>query len=141
MERSILLLFIAFSTICFGQKSLDSNAQIKVKAETKYTFDKTLVELGEIKKGDKKSFDYTMTNTGTENIKISYVSYCECTTVEYQKSKELKPGESMKFDVVFDSTTKDEEETIEIEVELENIDVKTGLPIYFTLDYHFNIVK
>ena len=47
----------------------------------------------------------------------------------------------MTFNAVFDSTTKDEEETIEIEMELKNIDPLNGLPYYLTLDYHFIIVK
>ena len=139
------ILFFFFSVmICnlaIGQKGLDAEVQNIYKSGTHYEFDKTFVELGDVKKGEKRIFDFTMKNTGTDHIKISYVSYCDCTTVDYMKSKELKSGESMVFDVVFDSSTKEEEETIEIEMELENKDKNTGLPIYLTLDYHFKIVK
>lgn len=141
MKYIVLMLFLAASFNIMGQKSDSfSNATTNSKV-TSFEFDKTLVELGKVKKGEKKAFDYTMTNTGTDDIEISYVSYCDCTTVDYPEGKVIKPGETINFDVVFDSTTKDEEETIEIEMELKNIDPINGLPYYLTLDYHFIIVK
>lgn len=141
MKNLLLLLGLIVCNFAIGQKGLDAEVQNTYESGTHYEFDKTFVELGDVKKGEKRAFDFTMKNIGTDNIKISYVSYCDCTTVDYMKSKELKSGESMIFDVVFDSSEKDEEETIEIEMELENKDKNTGLPIYLTLDYHFKIVK
>ena len=141
MKKILFFLSVIVCNFALCQKGYDSDVQNSYKTGTHYEFDKTFIELGEVKKGDKRIFDFTMKNTGTDNIKIAYVSYCDCTTVEYMKSKELKSGESMVFDVVFDSSEKDEEETIEIEMELENKDTNTGLPIYLTLDYHFKIVK
>ena len=139
------IVYIVVLIFCFGntqaQKALDTNPSKEELSETKFEFDKTYIELGEVKKGEKRSFQYTMTNTGKKDINIEYVSYCDCTEVEYDKFNSLKPGKSMIFDVVFDSSTKEEEETIQIEIELKNIDNSSGLPYYFTLDYHFIIVK
>lgn len=140
MKAVLFFLSAILSFGLFGQKQFDSEVTT-VEKKTLFEFDKTFVDLGEVTKGEKKIFAYEMTNKGAENIEISYLDYCACTEVDYPTGKILKPGESMTFDVTFDSTTKDEEETIEIAIELKNIDPKTKLPYYFTLDYHFSIVK
>lgn len=135
---TVLLTLISISS--YAQKAVDSESFMSASS-TSFTFDKTFVDLGEVTKGDKKIFDYEMTNTGKTDIEISYLDYCACTEVDYPEGKVLKPGESMIFNVTFDSTTKDEEETIEISMELKNIDPSSGLPYFLTLDYHFLIVK
>lgn len=140
MKTSFLIILSFASFILMGQKAFDSEA-VTAQPTTQFEFDKTFIDLGEVTKGDKKRFTYEMTNTGTENIEISYLDYCACTEVDYHTGKVLKPGESMVFKVTFDSATKDEEETIEIAMELKNIDPKSKLPYYLTLDYHFIIVK
>lgn len=137
---AIVCLLFSFLSIN-GQKAVNSDSELKGIKGAQFEFDKTFVELGEVKKGEKRTFDYTLTNKGDEPIELEFITYCECTTVDYPEGKVLKKGQSMKFDVVFDSATKDEEETIEIEMELKNIDPKTGLRYYLTLDYHFKIVK
>ena len=96
---------------------------------------------GNVKKGEKRTFKYTLKNTGTVDINIDYLSYCDCTEVTYEENKPIKPGKTMVFNVVFDSKDKNEEETISIEMELKNINPKDKLPYFLTLDYHFNIVK
>ena len=134
------MIICALAMICNAQKTVDSEP-VKVNSELSFEFDKEFVELGKVTKGEKKIFDYTMTNTGSENIEISYIDYCACTEVDYPVGKILKPGEEMRFDVIFDSATKDEEETIEITMELKNINPIDGLPYFLTLEYHFDIVK
>ena len=140
MKVAFIVLIIFFSNHMYGQKSFDSEVVTPVET-TSFEFDKTYVDLGKVTKGEKKIFSYEMTNTGKDNIEIDYLDYCACTEVDYPEGKILKPGESMVFNVTFDSTTKDEEETIEIAMELKNVDPKTGLRYYLTLDYHFIIVK
>jgi len=138
-----LISTVFFLFICFainGQKTVDSEV-VTTDSVTAFEFDKTFIDLGAVTKGEKKIFAYEMTNTGKSAIEISYLDYCACTEVDYPEGKILKPGESMVFDVTFDSTEKDEKETIEISVELKNIDPSSGLPYFFTLDYQFNIVK
>lgn len=140
MKASLLLILTFVSFALFGQKAYDSEG-ITNKSNTLFEFDKTFIDLGEVTKGEKKLFAYEMTNTGTEDIEISYLDYCACTEVDYPTGKVLKPGESMVFNVTFDSTTKDEEETIEIAMELKNIDPATNMPYFLELEYHFVIVK
>lgn len=141
MRYFYIIVFLSISMGINAQKGMDTKVSGNSEKFTAFKFDKEYIDLGKVKKGEKKNFTYTMTNTGTEDIKISYVSYCDCTEVVYPEYEILKPGKSFDFKVTFDSSTKDEEETIEIEMELENIDPKTNLPYYLTLDYHFVIVK
>ncbi len=135
----VLSLFLVLNI--HGQKGIDYEVEQNGKTGTKFEFDKTYVELGNVKKGEKRSFKYILKNTGTEDINIDYLSYCDCTEVEYEENKPIKPGKTMVFNVVFDSKDKNEEETISIEMELKNINPKDKLPFYLTLDYHFKIVK
>ncbi|WP_235296058.1 DUF1573 domain-containing protein [Portibacter marinus] len=140
MKIRLFILFLGIVTGLNAQKSVDSEPPQTIQS-TSFKFDKEFIDLGKVTKGDKKIFDYTMVNTGSEDIEISYLDYCACTEVDYPVGKVLKPGEKMTFDVVFDSSTKDEEETIEIAMELKNINPEDGLPYYLTLKYHFDIVK
>ncbi len=140
MKLGFIVIFISLSAAVWGQKAYDSEGSAS-KQGVHFEFDKEFVDLGEVTKGAKETFDYTLVNTGTEDIEISYLDYCACTEVDYPEGKVLKPGEEMTFDVIFDSSTKDEEETIEIAMELKNINPEDGLPFYLTLDYHFIIVK
>lgn len=132
---------LMISMVMIGQQNAAQKPSVADKNGVKFSLDKEFIDLGVVKKGEKRKFNYTMTNTGREDIKISFVSYCDCSEVTYPENEVLKPGKSMVFDVIFDSSEKNEEETISIDVELENIDPRTGFPFYFTLDYHFLITK
>jgi phage tail tube protein FII len=56
------------------------------------TFDKENINLGKMKKGDKKTFQYNFENAGTETIEIQSVSSCECTTIDYLKNIDINTG-------------------------------------------------
>ena len=105
------------------------------------TFDKETLSLGKMKKGDKKTFDYTFTNTGTEVIEIEIVSGCDCTTLDWTR-KPIKPGEKGKINVIFDSTEKDLHETsVDVDIYLKNRDPKTNSQILKILNYTFELYK
>jgi len=48
----------------------------------KMTFEKRLIDLGTIKKGDQIPISYTFTNTGDADLEIDLISVCDCTTVK-----------------------------------------------------------
>lgn len=104
------------------------------------SFDKKHISLGEVKRGDIREMEYAFANTGDEDIKISLVSSCECTTIKYPR-KDIAPGETGVLKVVFDSGEKEESETVDIDVYLENVDKETGEPIWFILDYSFILIQ
>lgn len=102
-------------------------------------FDQRKVDLGLVKKGEKREFDYTFTNRGTVPLRISMVTACECTTTEFSKEP-VAPGKTGKIHIIFDSAEKDYEETIDVTIMLENNDSE-GNPIIESLEYNFNIEK
>ncbi len=107
---------------------------------THMTFDNEHLDIGKVKRGEKKKFDYVLTNTGTDVIEIDIVSGCDCTTVDYPTHKIL-PGQKATIKVEFDSTKKEESETVDVDVYLKNKNPKTGQRILKILDYKFELIK
>lgn len=101
-------------------------------------FEAETLDLGPIKKGEKRTFSYTFTNVGTENIEIDLVSGCECTTLDWPRLP-IKPGEKGTIDVIFDSTEKEDSDPVDIDIYLKNLDPKTGHPMLKILDYSFEL--
>lgn len=102
-------------------------------------FDQRKIALGKVKKGESRRFEYTFVNRGDVPLKIAMITACECTTTEYSTDA-VAPGESGVITVIFDSSEKDEEETIDVTILLDNVDAD-GHPIIENLEYHFDIEK
>jgi peptidoglycan-associated lipoprotein len=105
------------------------------------TFDKKFVELGAVRKGDKREMSFSFTNTGNQPIEMELVTSCECTTLEWPQFKVFKPGEKGMIKAVFDSTEKEIGETTDIEIILKQDDPKTRNPVVYILKYKFDLVK
>ncbi|MEM9835867.1 MAG: OmpA family protein [Bacteroidota bacterium] len=101
-------------------------------------FEHRKYDLGVVKKGDKRSFSYTFTNKGKVAAQIMLIQACDCTTTEHDNTTIYQPGESGTIEVVFDSSDKDEAETITIDIFLEQVD-KNDVPIVEVLEYDFDI--
>ena len=90
-----MLSLLLFS--CNMQKKLNV-APEKTAKESKVPileWDKKMVELGKIQKGDIREFDYTFTNVSNIPMQLEIVTTCHCTTLEYPSStKVFKKGES-----------------------------------------------
>jgi hypothetical protein len=70
------------------------------------TFDKTEHDFGTINEGDKPTYSFVFKNTGASDLIISNaVGSCGCTVPEYPKEP-VKPGESAKMKVSFNSAGK-----------------------------------
>jgi peptidoglycan-associated lipoprotein len=120
-----------FSSL-YGQKDIEGLPVLQ--------FDKRELELGDVKKGDTRSFEYTFTNKGKVPAKVMLIQACDCTTIEHNDAKVYIPGESGTLKITFDSKDKDEDETITIDIYLEQND-KKGLPILEMVEYTFKLVK
>lgn len=105
------------------------------------TFDKKMVELGAVRKGEKKEMSYSFTNTGNIPIEIELISSCECTTLEWPQYKVFKPGEKGTIKALFDSKDKEISETTDIEIILKQADPKTRNPMVYIVQYKFDLIK
>lgn len=104
------------------------------------TFAGEHLDIGKVKKGEIKKFDFVFTNTGTETIEIDIVSGCDCTTLDYPKSKIL-PGKKAVIHVTFDSGKKEVSETVDVDIYLKNLNPKTGHRILKIVDYTYELTK
>ncbi len=104
------------------------------------SFDPMFIELGEMTKGDTRDTVFTFTNTGKETLEIEIVSACECTTLDWTRGP-IAPGETGKIDVHFDSSEKEQSETVEIDVNFVNTNPDTGGPYWLILEYSFEFVE
>lgn len=99
------------------------------------TWDKKMIDLGAVKKGEKREMFYEFTNTSGQDVKIDIVDACECTRVDFPRGV-IAPNGKGRLDVVFDSTEKEADETIGITVVFTNTD-KNGNPIIESVSYKF----
>ncbi len=103
-------------------------------------FDKRMVDLGIVTKGDKKNFTYQFTNRGTVPAKIMLIQACDCTTVTHDNSVVYAPGASGILQVTFDSAEKDAPETLGIDIFLEQSDADDR-PVTEMIEYNFDITE
>lgn len=104
-------------------------------------FDKRFIDLGKVKKGEKRRFTFEFVNAGTANLKIDLISVCDCTTiVDDPTGRTFKPGQKGKIEGIFDSSEKDESEIIDIDIFLAHND-KNGRPVVVMLQYKYELVK
>ena len=94
---------------------------------------------GKVKKGDKRTLFFELTNTSGQTIQVDIVDACECTKVDFPRGP-IAPGGKGRFDVVFDSTEKDADETIGITVVFRETDA-AGNPRIESIEYAFQIEK
>ena len=104
-------------------------------------FDKKLIDLGTVRKGEKKEMTFGFMNTGNQPLEFEMISSCECTTLDWPQGKIIKPGEKGTINAVFDSTEKEIGETTDIDIVLKQNDPKTRNPIIYKLQYKFALVK
>ncbi|TAK44582.1 MAG: DUF2225 domain-containing protein [Saprospiraceae bacterium] len=103
-------------------------------------FDERIVDFGNVKKGEIREHVYTFTNLGEVPLAIDIASGCDCTTLDYSTA-EVKPGRKGTIKVVFDSSKKDEDETVDVDIYLKNLDPETGAPIFERIQYTYHLVK
>lgn len=133
----IILSLIGTSTNLHGQKA---KPQPKSKKKVEMTFEKELIHLGKVKRGDSRKFDFIFTNTGIDPIEIDIISSCDCTTLDWPR-KPIKPGQKGTINVTFDSTKKEVSETIDIDIYLKNIDPKSGYRTLKIINYDYELIK
>lgn len=105
-----------------------------------FEFEQQKIDLGKVKKGDVKKMQFHFTNVGDEAAHIELVSGCECTELDWSFDP-INPGESSFVDVVFNSGQKEESGSVDIDINLKNTDPASGNPIFYILNYTFELVE
>ncbi len=92
-----------------GEVSMDM-PKIKFKEER--------IEFGKITQGEKRSFTFEFTNTGEADLMITNVSAgCGCTVPKTWPKEPVKPGDTGKIEVTFDSEGKSGQQVKQIMVQ------------------------
>lgn len=81
----------------------------------KLEFEKTDLDLGSIKQGEKKKEVLYFTNTGTADLVIEIASACECTELDWPREP-IKVGASAQIDIEYDSTDKEGLQEVTVDV-------------------------
>ena len=121
IQISFISFIVAFA-ISFSITSCDSDPSKKIKEENVQStkdrlkntsdfpviqFDKNNHDFGEIQEGDVAETEFVFTNVGKSDLIISDASgSCGCTVPDYPKNIPIKPGESGKIKVKFDSNNR-----------------------------------
>ena len=140
LVQVLLVLFVTAFTLQLTGQDTKATPQTAVTQGPSMTFDTPHIDIGTIKRGDKKAMEFHFTNTGTEDLKIEIVSGCECTTLDWPRLP-IKPGASGVVTALFDSTEKEHSETVDIDINLENIDPKSGYAMFERVTYSFELVQ
>jgi peptidoglycan-associated lipoprotein len=88
----------AKKTTTSGKQSFSSQKKVPVIA-----FDKSYLELGEIKRGEKKEVVFGFTNIGRADLIIDVATTCKCTDITWPKEP-VKPGERGFIKGIYDTT-------------------------------------
>ena len=99
-------------------------------------FEAEEIYLGEVTEGEKVDSVFKFTNISDEDVIIELVSTCECTEAKWTTSV-IKPGESGTIPFIFDSSQKETEEELAIDVFLKNVDDE-GNPVVIFLYYTYS---
>lgn len=88
LTLSIILIALASTLFAQGQLALTENSNRSVAANfALFTWAKTTVDLGKIKRNNPVTHEFKFTNTGNTTLVISSVkASCGCTVAEYSKN-------------------------------------------------------
>lgn len=107
MKNLIYFLFaIAFVSLLSSCKNTTSNNQNKAANKNEITvmaFEKMEHNFGTVIEGEKVTYAFRFTNKGNTDLKLTSVgTSCGCTASEYS-IEPIKPGETGKIQITFDS--------------------------------------
>jgi Protein of unknown function (DUF1573) len=133
-----LFSFSLFITACTSPKAAVTAAPVAKTPVPIISFDKAIVDFGELVVGEKRAHTFKFKNTGNADLIIEIVSGCDCTDiVSYPQMIPIKPGAGGEIKIVYDSgKSKDKlgKQTIDLNV-ISNTD-----PIVVEAKFKVNII-
>lgn len=125
IKKGSVLLFIGLSILLTSCAKKSEFAEMEFEEQTH--------DFGNIKQGDKVSYDFKFTNTGGADLKIESANgSCGCTVPEYPKTP-IKSGESAVMKVTFNSAGKSGDVTKSVTImcntknQMEKIKIKANI--------------
>ncbi len=118
----------------------DAVAAAKAAGEA-ILFEKSTIELGEIKKGSFPELTFRFLNISEEDVRYNFFDVCSCSILTHDEDAVIKPGEEGTFHIKFDSKEREDEEPVPINFELKNIDKRNNYPYFYTVNYTFSFAK
>lgn len=108
------------------------------------TFDKKLVDFGQIKMGETPSTVYNFTNTGDAPLDIDIVTGCDCTELDWTRST-VAPGEKGFISAKYNSNKAEEEDHKKqlekfVDIILKQTHPSNGYPLVESLKFKVFIV-
>lgn len=109
LHITIFLLIPMLVCACSGkphssEAGADRSANDQEISPPEITFEKNVHAFGDLIEGEKVAYTFTFKNTGSSNLIVKDVKAdCGCTTPQWDKQP-VKPGESGKIEVVFNSS-------------------------------------
>lgn len=140
MKFNNLLPFLTavFFLACNTAQKAQTTAAVPATTQPAFvTWDKKLIDLGAVKKGEKREMFFEFTNTSGQDIQIDIVDACACTTVDFPRGV-IAPKGTGRLSAVFDSTEKEAGETIGITIVFKNTD-EQGNPKIESVEYKFEL--
>lgn len=132
LVHSVTFYIFTFLTAPIGQ--LPDHAIIRDIQGPVMTFEKSLHDFGDVRKGEKREFTFIFTNTGDADLLIEIGSACDCTTLDWPR-RPVPPGGRGEIPIIFDSSSKEGEITIDIDL-IANTD-----PILNIIQFKANVIK
>ena len=150
--KKLLILIIPIVLLTFSCKTTGNAVKTEVKEEVKelkynefgmpvyLEYTPMMIDLGKVKRGEKRDLSFDYTNTSSEVVEIEVVTACSCTETDYTVAK-MEPGEGGKIVLIFDSTSKEKSETIDVDIILKNTDPKTDYPVVDRVQFKYELIQ
>ncbi|MEP7196448.1 MAG: DUF1573 domain-containing protein [Saprospiraceae bacterium] len=94
---------------------ITSSSKLNYSGPAKIKFDSTVYHLGVINKGQIKKFELFFENVGAENLEISLISSCDCTTVDWPVLP-ISSGTRKSLKIAYDSKDKSGPQIVDVDV-------------------------
>jgi len=139
-----LVMKYMFSIVCALLMTCTLSAQeaksVPEDLKSLLKFEQKTIDLGKVKKGEKREATFEYTNISDQPVEIEFISVCECTEYDHT-SLPVAPGEKGTIDIVFDSSSKDKSDKITLDILLTNVEPDTGYQIVEQCHYTFELVE
>ncbi len=102
------------ASLNFTNPDATSSAKTAIKYP-KIQFENESVNLGSVQQGEKKKYSFSFRNAGEADLIIDLATACECTELDWPRDP-IKPGQTGLIDVEYDSTDKEGQQEVTVDV-------------------------